>query len=312
MSFASEVKKEILTIDDIAPCCKKALLFGLLQASSKIAITNNKIKIIIKMPLLNAIKVIIPILKEQYGIIIEEGLQTTKTTLGHKYYYFEVKDKVDEIIKDYMLMPYEEINIDNSYLKNECCKGAFVRGLFAAKGSINDPRKECYHFEINLKKDSVAYVVKEILASKGIESKIISKGQNYVLYVKKSENISGCLALIGASSGVFYFEDQRIYRDYWNQANRLTNCDVANARKSAAACEKQLEIIKKIRSHGYFNKMPLRLQLIAIMREDYPDSPLEELSEYSDKVFGKRLSKSGISHCMRDLISYYETLKIED
>ena len=57
--------------------------------------------------------------------------------------------------------------------------------------------------------------------------------------------------------------------------------------------------------------MPLRLQLIAIMREDYPDSPLEELSEYSDKVFGKRLSKSGISHCMRDLISYYETLKIE-
>lgn len=48
---------------------------------------------------------------------------------------------------------------------------------------------------------------------------------------QKSEEISACLAYIGASSGVFYFEDSRIVRDIANMANRMTNCDIANLKK---------------------------------------------------------------------------------
>ena len=54
--------------------------------------------------------------------------------------------------------------------------------------------------------------------------------------------------------------------------------------------------------------MPVRLQTIALLREEYPDSSLEELSYYSENIFGKRLSKSGISHCMRALMNYYHDL----
>jgi DNA-binding transcriptional regulator WhiA len=54
--------------------------------------------------------------------------------------------------------------------------------------------------------------------------------------------------------------------------------------------------------------MPARLQTIALLREEYPDSSLEELSFYSDNLFGKKLSKSGISHCMRALMNYYKDL----
>lgn len=312
MSFASEVKKEILSIEDISPCCKRALLFGMLQGGSEILITSDGIKLLVKFPVLNAVKVFIPLLKEQYGNILDETLQTTKSTLGHKYYCVEIKSKVENIIKDFYLMPYDEISYSCELIKNECCKSAFIRGLFIVKGSINDPRKNCYHYEINTKKESIAYVIKQILALHYINAKIINKYQNYVVYVKKSEEISNCLAFMKASSGVFYFEESRIYRDFYNQANRLANCDVANARRTALTCKKQLEVIKKIRKYGYFKKMPLRLQLIAIMREDYPDSPLDELSEYSDKVFGKPLSKSGISHCMRDLMTYYNSLKIDE
>ena len=207
-------------------------------------------------------------------------------------------------------MPYDEVDLSHPILKNDCCKNAFVRGMFAAKGSINDPRKECYHFEISCKKESVANTIMNILGLKGIMSKLIMKYSNYLVYIKKSENISNALALIGANSGVFYFEDSRIYRDFVNTANRLANCDVANARRSASSCEKQLAMIQIIREYGYFNKMPVRLQSIAKMREEYPDSSLEELSEFSDKMFGKTLSKSGISHCFRDLELFYKSLKI--
>ncbi len=310
MSFASEVKKEILSIDDMNDCCKKALLFGILQGTSEILIGDKGVKIIIKSPILNAIKIIIPILKEEYKIQIDEGLQTVKNSLGRRYYYLEIKENTDKIIKDYLLLPYEEISISNPLLKKECCKASFVRGMFAVKGSINDPRKECYHLEFNCKNETIAKTIQEILLQKQIESKITMKGLNSLLYIKKSEYISDTLAFIGASSGVFYFEDSRIYRDFVNTANRLANCDVANARKSAESCERQLAMIQLIRDYGYFDKMPLRLQIIAKMREEYPDSSLEELSEFSDKMFGKTLSKSGISHCMRDLENYYLSLKI--
>ena len=312
MSFASEVKKEILSNEDISICCKKALLFGILQGTSEITIGRGGVKLKIKSSILNVIKTIISCLKDEYEINIENSLQLAKNSLGNKYYYLEIKDKVSEIIEEYSLMPYDEIDLDHPLLKNECCKNSFVRGLFAAKGSINDPRKECYHFEISCKKESVANAIMTIFHLKGIESKLIMKYSNYLVYIKKSENISNALALIGANSGVFYFEDSRIYRDFINTANRLANCDVANARRSASSCEKQLAIIQLIREYGYFEKMPVRLQSIAKMREDYPDSSLEELSEFSDKMFGKRLSKSGISHCLRDLESYYNSLKISE
>lgn len=312
MSFASEVKKEIVGISVSNACCKKALLLGILQGASEIVIENRVVKIVLKFPILNAIKIIIPLLKEQYNILLEEGIATTISSLGHKYYCLEIKEKAQEIIKDYNLMPYDDIDLNHPYLQKECCKACFVRGIFAIKGSINDPRKERYHFEINCKKESVARTIQEILNEKEIESKIIAKAQNSLVYVKKSEEIRDCLALIGASTGIFYFEDARIYRDYVNQVNRLMNCDIANARRSAKTCEKQLAVIQIIRECGYFHKMPIRLQTIAKMREEYPDSTLDELVEVSDKVFGKEMSRSGISHCFRDLMNYYNSLNLKD
>ena len=57
-----------------------------------------------------------------------------------------------------------------------------------------------------------------------------------------------------------------------------------------------------------FEKMPVRLQTISRLREDYPESSLEELAIYSENAFGKQMSKSGISHCLKDLMDYYNNL----
>ena len=99
MSFASEVKKEILGNEDISSCCKKALLFGILQGTSEISIGRGEVKLIVKSSILNVIKTVLSILKEQYDINIEDGLQMAKNALGRKYYYLEIKEKVGYIIK---------------------------------------------------------------------------------------------------------------------------------------------------------------------------------------------------------------------
>ena len=79
-------------------------------------------------------------------------------------------------------------------------------------------------------------------------------------------------------------------------------------KKSSVTANKQLKAIKYIRKMGYFNKMPVRLQTISIMREEYPDSTLDELSAFSDNYFGKTLTKSGVSHCLRSLMQFYYEL----
>lgn len=306
MSFASEVKKELLSIEDVSSCCRKSTLLGILQGASDIVFTNGGMKIIIKSYLLSVIQKTMNILKSEYSIepIIKYGDDKNVNKL--RYYYLEINSNAEQIIRDYHLMPFDEITLDN--FKNECCKNAFIRGLFIARGSINDPRKNCYHFEITVKKEEIAFIVKYIFNQNDIDAKIRERSNNYTIYIKRSEEISSALALIGAASGVFYFEDSRIVRDISNMANRMANCDIANVKKSTEAAQKQLKAIEYIRKVGHFNKMPIRLQTIALMREEYPDATLEDLSDYSDKMFGKTLSKSGVSHCLRSLMQFYEDL----
>lgn len=308
MSFASEVKKELLNDESLNPCCQKALLFGLLQGSSEIVITAAGLKIIVKSTILNVLKTMIPLLKKLYNVNIGMSYKDELNLRKRRFYYLEIIDHADEIINDFKLMPFTHLSRSDELISRDCCKSSFLRGLFIAKGSINDPRKNCYHFEISSAKENVITFAAKLFKSKGIIVFCTERRNQYVLYVKKSEDITSCLAYIGAKSGVFYFEDQRIVRDVNNMANRMTNCDIANEIRCAKSCDEQLSAINYIRENGKFEKMPVRLQTIALLREEYPDSSFEELSLYSDNLFGKTLSKSGISHCMRALMNFYKDL----
>lgn len=311
MSFASEVKKELLSLEDTSSCCKKAMIFGLLQNSSDIVFSKEGIKLIVKSHIRSMIQQLVVYLKKNYHIDTTIKFSNEENINHLRYYYLEIKNEVNKIIDDFYLSPLVDIDQNNPIIKNHCCQNAFIRGMFIAKGSINDPRKNCYHFEISCKNFEQATLIRYLLNTNMIDAKIHDRKNQQVVYIKKSENISNTLALIGASSGVFYFEDSRIFRDVNNMANRMSNCDIANIKKTTDAATKQLKAIEYIRKHQQFTSMPARLQTISIMREEYPDATLEELSEFSDNYFGKTLSKSGISHCLRSLIQFYQDLIIQ-
>lgn len=308
MSFASEVKKELLVINDLNSCCKKALVYGILQGCSEIMITSSGYKIIIKSPLLNILFVIVPILKSLYDLNIGMSYKEENGLQNRRFYYLEIIDHAEEIISDFKLMPFVKLSKKDEIIANECCKQAFIRGLFVAKGSMNDPRKKCYHFEIASNKENVIKLAESILKQKDINAFTTQRRNQIVLYIKKCEDISKCLAYMGALSGMFYFEDQRILRDVSNMANRVMNCDIANQVKCTKNADNQLEMIEYIRKSGNFEKMPVRLQTICLLREEFPDESYGVLSVNSDQFFGKMLSKSGITHCMRDLTLYYQDL----
>ena len=238
-----------------------------------------------------------------------------RTYLNSYRYYFLELNNIDEVIKDFYLLDYHVENLTTEFLSLNTLdlQNAYLRGLFISHGSVSDPRMSTYHFEITSSHEPIAVLTKEIFANNGINALVLERvhkraDNTYTIYIKKSEDISSALIALGATQGMFNFEDQRIYRDFKNMANRVTNCDIANERKCIETAKKQLAAIKFIRDNNKFQDLTVRLQSICILREMYPESSNEELAEFSSYVFGRELSKSGISHSFKSLMDFYKNL----
>lgn len=308
MSFASEVRRELTSLKLESIDEEKALIMAILQNSSQIIVADRKLKLLVNSYILNVIKEVSQYLKKYYHTVDELKVKENNNLNEYRYYYLEVTNNVNNIINDFKLLETDDYSIEYLELFTEEKQKAYLRGLFITHGSISDPRKDSYHFEIYCANPSVSEMASKIISTIGVEAKITIKGNGQLLYVKKAEDISKLLIFIGATQGMYNFEDIRIYRDFNNMANRITNCDIANERKCITIAKKQLDAIQYIRSVDKFNDMPVRLQSIAKLREMYPESSNEELSYNAEEVFGKELSKSGISHCLRSLMDYYNSL----
>ena len=230
MSFATEVKKELLNLE-MPHCCKKALIAGILQGIGELSIINRKFTLKASSFMPSVIRYIAPFIRQEYGLQTQTSYLERTNINKKRIYCLEILDDPMQLLEEMHLLPFDPIERDDSLVKNDCCKRAYVVGTFIAKGSINDPRKSDYHLEILLRTPESVSIVKEILLYNDIEAKVINKKNQYLLYVKKSETISNFLAFMGANSGVLQFEDLRIMRDLNNAVNRMMNCDISNGKK---------------------------------------------------------------------------------
>ena len=68
------------------------------------------------------------------------------------------------------------------------------------------------------------------------------KGSN-VLYLKASEQIEDLLTFMGASGAALEIMHMKVYKDFRNKANRITNCETANITKTVTAAARQVDDI---------------------------------------------------------------------
>lgn len=183
--------------------------------------------------------------------------------------------------------------LKKSIKNNNCCKKAFLRGIFLGSGCIVDPNTD-YHFEVTTKSKRNANAVLDILNNTiGIEAKLIKRSTNlYVVYVKNSEQISLILSYLGASNALFEYENIRALRSIKNNINRSINCETANLTKTISAAYKQLTAIQKLEQNGMIDKLPNELKEICMLRKNNPEMSLDELS----KLCSVHITKSGVNH----------------
>lgn len=193
----------------------------------------------------------------------------------------------------------DSLNIAN--FKCSSCKSSFLKGVFCSCGTINDPEKS-FHFEFKTSDKNLADVLFLFLRDNCVEMKRTVRGDKYCLYLKKSDDIEDIMHYMGAGKEAFEFANEKIKRNILNQANRRSNFEVVNIRKTVDAAQESMEAIKKLIKKGKLSKLNKGLEETAVLRIENPIASLDELAE----LHSDRISKSGVNHRLKKLIELAE------
>lgn len=231
---------------------------------------------------------------------IKDNLNFSKKDL----FALTIEEKKDFILEDigyqdkegtYLEKPPQYIVGANEEIR------AYLRGVFLASGSINDPKTSRYHMELLIEESGEAVFVQKLLNLFDLNVKILTRDKGYMLYIKEADKISDFLKIIKANNAVLYFENQRIYRNQKNQANRLNNCEQANMDKVVATATAQLDDIAIIEDNLGISLLDDKTQQALEYRKKYPEASLKELSEIISLETGNSITKSGLNHRFRKI-----------
>lgn len=297
MTFARSIKEELvhLKIDNQE---KLAELASLIQLNGELVINNDGQHIIFKSVNHAITRHFFKLVKELYDAEME--IIYRETSFKKKELNVIISSEVQVIALELGLLSsgtYEYELLTQSVKT----KQAYLRGAFLASGSVNDPITANYHLEIYTSSKETIVFIQQIANFFNLNSKIAKRRNGFILYLKEAEAISEFLKIIGAYEGVFKYEDLRIQRDFANSINRVINCEIANEKKTLAAANEQLEYIEFIKKHQNLDLLDNSLREVIILREENPDSSLNELSKAYEEKTGEKLSKSGINHRLQKI-----------
>lgn len=330
MSFSADVKNEIGRHNNHSRHCKIAELLALVLATGEVELTEGQTKLIMRPETAVVGDKICQLIDELFDNRIEsichakyieivgadmtdQLLQTIKLS---DYVEFLEEDWLDEeelmeIEDDITYVSTRGVSLQNcqfpkQVIQKDCCKKAFIRGIFLATGSVNDPNK-AYHFEIVVHNKEMAEAVQQVVNSFSLDAKIVKRKKYYVVYLKEGSMIVDILNVMEAHISLMDMENVRILKDMRNDINRRVNCETANIKKTVNAARRQIEDIEYIEKTKGLKYLNDSLRVVAEIRLSEPDANLVELGEMLDPP----VSKSGVNHRLRKISSIANTLREE-
>lgn len=311
-SFTSIVKEEICSMEFDSIERLRALLAAFIRINGSIVIHNRKTMLTLKTENAKIGKFLYTTINKIYDAHANLNM-FTKSNLGKKSVYtVEIKEASETILED-LDVSFLEGKISKNIVKNDDTISGYLAGAFLAAGSVNSPETSNYHLELSLNNENFAKWLSRLFAKytfSNIEPKIIKRRENYVIYFKKSDQISNFLVMIGAVESCLDFENVRANRDLMNSANRLTNMDTANMKKQVDAGAKQVSEIKVIDKYlGIENIQNPKIKLLCQIRLENESASLLELARIMSERLERPVTKSNVNHLFRAIHQLYEKLK---
>jgi hypothetical protein len=300
------MKSDLSKIMPERKCCMLAEFTAMLKATGSIVVERNGKKTFrFNTENVNVAKKFYLLVKEIFNIHPGIIIRKSKKLKEHNVYIVAIDNSMENsnIFFD-ILLDEKENKGHKGFAKNICCKKAYLRGIFLTTGSITNPNN-CYHVEIIAKDREFSEIIVELLNKLEIIAKITTRKNNYVVYIKESEQISSLLNTIGAHKALMELENIRILKEMRNNVNRIVNCETANISKIVDASVRHINSIKYLIKIGMLEKLPAQLKEIAKLRVQYSDSSLKELGMMLKSPIGK----SGVNHRLNKLDEIAEKLK---
>lgn len=301
-SFSTEVKNELSRVISEDSCCKAAELAALLRMSASMSIGGSRM-VGINFSTENAAiaRKTLTLLKENTELRTEIMVSRGRRLKKNNSYLIRVVPSVEvsELLSSLGIMRGNfgfNAGGDQTLLRKQCCRQAYLRGAFLGGGSVNKPESD-YHLEMVTGSYGFSDMLVNILKKLEMPVGITDRKNDYVVYLKEAEAIIDFLSMIGAQEAVTNFEVARNVKDVRNQVNRLVNCETANLQKTVNAAVRQVERIKIIKEKLGFAQLSDNLREVALLRLAYPEANLQELVVANDHKIGK----SGMNHRLRRL-----------
>ena len=307
-SFTSQVKEELVTNSYPSSDRLRAILSAFIRINGSILFRNKKTLLQLNMENAKIGKFIYQTINDIYHTDVELIVKENQKLSKNKSYSILI-DESSEGIMDDLEISFLEGKISKNIVKNDDTISGYLAGAFLAAGSVNSPVTSNYHLEIALNSENYAKWLAKLFGkykNSNIEPKITQRRDQYVIYFKKSDQISNFLIMIGAVSSCLEFEDVRADRDLNNSYNRLTNMDTANMKRTIETGLRQVEEIKLIdQLLGIDNIKNIKERELCKLRLANESASLQELAEMMSEIFKKTITKSNINHLFRSIHELY-------
>lgn len=198
-------------------------------------------------------------------------------------------------------------------IREECCRSAFIRGVFLACGSVTDPEKE-YHLEFSVSSRNLAYDFMKIFdeynsldpqQSFSLEPRLSIRGGVYVIYFKDSSSIEDFLTVTGAQNAAMQVMGAKIYKNIKNNVNRKVNFETANINRSVNAAYRQVDAIKRLIAENSLGRLPEDVRQLAELRLREPEMSLRELGENMSPPMGR----TAVNYRLKKILELADSLK---
>lgn len=302
-----KIKDEVISLSS-SKTEKIALLSAYIRNNA--VITGDSI--LINTENLDISRYIFNLIKELYGVLPVITVRKSFNFKKSLSYLLKINKCNDLILRDLSLVNGEGyfINIPREYIyESDDDKRAYLRGVFLATGSVNDPKTARYHLEFFIDDYDYALFVCELLDDYKLNSKLIERTNGFMVYIKESEKISDFLKILNAVKSVLYYEDIRSYREQKNLVNRLNNCEQANVEKTINSAISLIDDIELIENTIGIDSLDEKLKIVCVYRKKYKEVSLSELSRIISIENNINLTKSGINHRIRKIKEIALSLK---
>ena len=322
MSFAKEVKKEIMG-EELADSGEAfAFLSSLFHACGNLNRNSEGITAELVTDSRELFSYVDKIVKRLYGENLSLGISDDHIINKTIYYRITFPSSISmNILTDADVIERTGDGLvikdvpDRNLLCDEKTKIAYLKGAFIGCGTSSIKLSQLgsklpttgYHVEFPSRHKQFLESVQALLAEFNISSKISTRKNIFVLYIKDSESIKDLLALLGAVESVFSLSDEMARRGLRNTVNRQVNCINANISKTVEASIKQVEAINLINKNIGLESLPEDLQEVAVLRLANQQESLEELLKLSTL----KLTKSGLNHRFRRILKIAQLLRGE-